>query len=809
MTKNPHLKLNIKKQADPVAAHKFNYGGGSDDEEDDKNYQPMADAFQRSLKGYEIARREREAQRNAELEVPAYIEYIEINFQDQFEIKKFNRAWYDDYGLEYVKFTNFNKTGLFAVIDQDKFQYFFSQIENFIEKEEKQDASIKFDNKIIFIDSFKLLTSSDIARFDKAGKIMLLDFFEFPLGTELEGQIFESLLEYLNERKISYDFNEDYKILEVHDLDDQTATEIVDNFDIIYSVTSALATRIGPDELNTPKRDYGFTVLDKEDLPIIGVLDTGISNATPLNSIIIDDNNFNLTTESPFEDSANHGTAVGAFAALGKKPYAVDFKGEIEADARLLSMKILSGNEGYISIFGVLELLRKAKRDYPEIKIFVLVTCFEQTKKLNEPHSTYAYELDKFSHENDCLLCICTGNNDAASNSDQNRDYNFNYFERENTFLSSPAESMNSLIVGAAGDNLKDGTFHGISSGREWPALYSRTSYINLKSALTSRGKKFVKDNKNLFRPDVIAAGGDYEQIPGFIVSDVNATLELLSANPAEGFYNQLGTSFATPLVANLGAKLQKDYPTLNAQTLKALIINGANKKQIKVSNEKLIPKAAGHGLVDDEMSLYSNENAITIILEDSIKEKELKVYPLNFPKGYINEDLGKKNRILKVTATLCFSFKPVKDIQGAYCPVQLAFSIFRNHSPEDIIKTENLEKGGIKSILKNRWSQNNRYKSKPIPASNTQKISFLIDKKNLEDEECTFKLAIHCLVNDQLIEADQYKNTEHPFSIVLTVEETLKQGKERNKLYDEMIAINELENISTLDIEAEGDLEV
>jgi hypothetical protein len=134
MTKNPHLKLNIKKQADPVAAHKFNYGGGSEDEEDDKNYQPMADAFQRSLKGYEIARREREAQRNAELEVPAYIEYIEINFQDQFEIKKFNRAWYDDYGLEYVKFTNFNKTGLFAVIDQDKFQYFFSQIENFIEK---------------------------------------------------------------------------------------------------------------------------------------------------------------------------------------------------------------------------------------------------------------------------------------------------------------------------------------------------------------------------------------------------------------------------------------------------------------------------------------------------------------------------------------------------------------------------------------------------------------------------------------------------------------------------------------------------
>lgn len=806
MTKKPHLALNIKRQADPIVTHKFNYGGGKNDEEEDKNYQPMADAFQRSLKGYQIARKEREAKRNDELEVPAYIEYIEINFQDQFEIKKYNRAWYDNYGLEYVKFTNFNKTGLFAVIDQDKFRYFFSQIESFIEREEKQDATIKFDNKITFIDEFKLLTTTDIARFDEAGKIMLVDFFQFPLGTEIEGQIFESLLEYLNEREISYDFNEDSKFLEVYDLNDQTALEIADNFDIIYNITSTLATRIGPDELNIPKREYGFTVTAKNDLPIIGILDTGISNATPLNSIIIDDKSFNLTTESPFEDSANHGTAVAALAALGKRPYEVDFRGEIEADARLLSIKILSENQGFISIFGVLDLLHKAKEAYPEMKIFVLVTCFKQAKKLNEPHSTYAYELDKFSHEHNCLLCICTGNNSAAANSDQNRDYNFNYFEEENTFLSNPAESMNNLIVGAAGDNLRSGTFHGISSGREWPALYSRSSHIDLKSALKSRTKKFLKDNKNLFRPDVIAAGGDYEQIPGFIVSDVNATLELLSANPAEGFYNQLGTSFATPLVANMAARLQREYPTLKAQTLKALIINGANKKQIKTSNEKLIPKAAGHGLIDDEMSLYSNENAITIILEDSIKEKELKVYPLNFPKGYINEDLGKKSGILKVTATLCFSFKPVKDIQGAYCPLQMAFSVFKNHPAEDILKTNDEIESKLKTTLS--WSQNNRYVSKPIPASNTQKISFLIDKKNLEDEDCRLKLAIHCQINDQLIEADHYKNTEHPFSIVVTVAENLKKGKERNKLYDEMVAINELVNISTLDVEVEGDLE-
>lgn len=809
MTKNPHLKLNIKKQADPIVSHEFNYGGGNSDEEEEKNYQPMAAAFQRSLKGYEIARQEREAQRNDELEVPAYIEYIEIHFQDQFEIKKYNKAWYDNYGLEYVKFTNFNKTGLFAVIDQEKFQYFFSQIESFIEREEKQDATIEFDNKITFIDEFKLLTTADIARFDEVGKIMLLDFFQFPLGTEMEGQIFESLLEYLNEREISYDFKGDSKILEVYDLDDQTAKEIADNFDIIYSITSALATRIGPGELNIPKREYGFTVTAMSDLPVVGILDTGISNATPLNSIIIDDKNFNLTTESPFEDSANHGTAVAALAALGKKPYEVDFKGEIEADARLLSIKILSENQGFISIFGVLDLLGKAKVAYPEIKIFVLVTCFEQAKKLNESHSTYAYELDKYSHENDCLILICTGNNNKAA--DIYKDYQIEYFESEESFLCTPADSMNNLVVGAAADNLMNAAFFGISKGREWPALYSRSSYVDIEKALKNVGKQFRKNNKNLFRPDVIAAGGDFENDKyGFIGQGEKATIDVLSSDPSESYRKRTGTSFSTPLVANLAARLQRNYPSLKSQTLKALVINGANNKLIKLENkeqEKLIPKSAGHGLIDDEMSLYSNENAITIILEDSIKKKELKVYPLNFPEVYKNKDLGKKQGILEVTATLCFSFEPVKDIHGAYCPLQMAFSVFKNQSSEDILKTDREIQSKLKSNLS--WSQNNRYKSKPIPASNTQKISFLIDKENLEKEDSKLKLAIHCLVNDQLIEDNKYKNSKHPFSIVVTIEESLKTGKERNKLYDEMVAINELENISILDIEAEGDLEV
>jgi hypothetical protein len=370
--------------------------------------------------------------------------------------------------------------------------------------------------------------------------------------------------------------------------------------------------------------------------------------------------------------------------------------------------------------------LREAKNKYPEIKIFVLVTGFSESKKLNEPSSIYAYELDKFSHENDCLVCICTTNNENAINF---QEYNIKYFGDEISFLCSPAESMNNIVVGAAADNFKDPIPERVAPFKEWPALYSRSSHIDIEKALKKKkAKKFVKHNPNLFRPDVIAPGGDYEYgKSGLFGQGEIASLDVLSSNPAEGFDKNVGTSYATPLVANLAARLQRNYPSLRAQTLKALIINGANNRLIRVTEneqKKLISKSTGHGLIDDEMSLYSNENALTIIIEDSIQNDELKVYPLKLPESYTKETLAKKQGILNVTATLCFSFEPVKDIHGAYCPLHMGFSIFKNHTAEQILQTANTEKGGVNSILKKSWSQINRYISQAIPACNSQNIS-------------------------------------------------------------------------------------
>lgn len=783
----------------------FNYGFGGDEEESkpEPNYAPMVERFRGSLVRLNTDLETRHEERNEALEVPAHFDFIRLRFQDQFNLKEYQR-WYINFGLVGVHFSEFNREGLFAVQDEELFATFLGQIENFIAKESGEDNEAEYPARIRFIRDFELLTTAGILRYEESTQLMFFQLIDFPGGSAESNAIYVRLREYLQENAYECSLVEESNVLEVYGASQERIEEIAKNFDIVLSVTSSLATVVRPSEVNTVERAYGFEISNsEEDLPIIGILDTGISNTTPLASILLEDERFNLTNSSPFVDNANdgfgHGTSVAALAALGRNPHTSNFEGDIQAHAKLLSMKILDANSGFLSIQEVLRLLYGAKQEYPEIKVFVLTTCFSSCKAVNEDFSPYAYKLDKFAHEHDCLIFICTANNNSASSE---WTYDLNYFSEETTNVCSPAESMNNLIVGAAADNLRDGTFEGISNGLEFPALYSRKSHFDLSNLFPPN-----KQNRNLFRPDVIESGGDYEQLGMFIGPGENASMEVLSANPAFGFYKDCGTSFSTPLVANIAVQIQKSYPSLRAQTIKALIINGASLDNIRFDEpiQSLLNKTAGHGFVNPSRSVQSTDNEITFVIEDKIKPGEMKIIPLNFPAYLTAGNLGKSLGLLNCTATLCFSFDPVLNNHLGYCPLQMAFSIFRNHSGAEILDAEKI----FKSKLKSSWSQNNRWKSKPIPASNTQKIKFSISEKDLKDEELTFKLAVHCLLNSQLLGDTKKYEVDHPFSIAITIEENLPEARKTGKLYAAMEAINELESIVEIEGEAEMDIEL
>lgn len=812
MAKKKHLKLVSSKQLEEIGKIKFKYGIPGKEEDDEventqPNYYKQAITLRVSLENFSIELEQKYKQRNDQIEIPANIDYIQINFVSQFVISKFSNAYYKIFGLEAVSFFNFSKSGLFAVIDRLLFQKYLAEIKNFIQFGLNLNPETKYDNYITYVNSFKLLTAKDIIRFklDEVGKVVYLLLIELPLDLKLQSTLIDSLISFLEFNKISYQYDQVINSIELRDVFYDQVKLITENFDIIQNATCSLSSIVRPSDFNVLKKEYGFTISNSdEDLPIIGIIDTGISMVTPLKSITIPDDSFSLEGNPLIDVSGNkregHGTSVAALAALGRFNHLNKFQGTVLADAKLLSIKLYESGSGYLSEPNLLNMLYKAKAKYPSMKIFVLTSCYNKFKAKNEQFSTYTYELDRFAHSTGSLIFICTANNNNAIN--ENTDYDLAYFNSVHTNLSTPADSLNNVTIGAAAENLNDSAFYGISSGREYPTLYSRKGHIDL-SVIFPRNKT----NKNYFKPDVIDCGGDLGFYnPSAIDYTDNSAMAVLSARPELGYILETGTSLAAPLTANLAAKILKEYPSLNAQTVKALIINGASLNNIQFPKQvsHLLSVTSGNGFVDIENSLFSSEDKATFILEDTISDTDLKIYPINFPKYLIEDDLGRKKGLLKITATLCFSFQPIQNNQLSYNPIHMAFSFFKNHNADEI----NAKNDDLNSKLRSNlsWSQNGRNVSKPIPFSNSQKINFTVDLNHLISEKQVLKLAIHCKVSNQIIGGlpGSYPK-EFPFSMAITIEENTvnKSGK----LYDELFAINNLEVLG--DIELDGSLEV
>lgn len=805
MANKSHLKFLSKQQISEVKNFKYNYGFDGkevDENQEPKNYEPLAKALRRNLIQFIREVRNKHRLKDPTLEIPFDIDYVKFTFQDQFIIKEYYNDYYADFGLEAITFYDFAKKGLFAVVDRDKFENFIVNLIRFIENILDDKQELKYSNYIKYISSFELLTARDILKVDleHIGDVVYLSLVNLQLEDALKQQLLTSLIGHLDRLGITYIYEEEMDRIELQGVTPDQVQKIVENFDIIESVTSSLFTTISPSEFNTVRRGFGFDIVNaEEDLPIVGIIDTGIAQQTALGPLIVNDTSFTLAG-SPFVDEAGrnrlgHGTAVAGLVALGRHNHRNDFENEVLADARLLSIKISDNGCGYISEIDLLDMLYAVKDKYPEIRLFTLTTCYKNAKVKNEAFSDYTYSLDKFAFETDSLIFISTGNNNHCIN--ENETYDLSYFHGDQTNLSTPADSLNNITVGAAADNLREGVFHGIATSREFPALYSRKGHIGLSVIYSS-----LKTNKNYFKPDVIDSGGDIGYYsPTTLDWTDEPALTLLSARAEFGVMKEVGTSFSAPLTANLAARIIKNYPSLSNESVKALIINGASTALISFEQDvsKLKNSVIGNGLVNDMKSLYSDENSATLILEDHIKSGDMRVYPIHFPKYLIVDDLGKKQGILKVTATLCFKFSPIKNNQLSYNPIHMAFTVFKNHSADDIMKPDNTLKSKLRSTLP--WSENGRYVSKPLPYSNTQKITFNVNVNDLISESNTFKLAIHAKTSEQIVGGlpENYP-TEFPFSIVLTIEETIKNNS--GKLYDEIQLVNHLEAIQELDIE-------
>lgn len=785
------------------------------EEEAAKNYTPMKDSFSSSLRTFFQLQTIRVSRRNLSLNIPLNIDYIVLRFFDYFESTVFESRYRNNFGLVPIRYEEFNTIGYFAIHDLTKFQSFTSDIETFINTEDPQ-ISNAFNPDIKYIQSFTFHSSDKIKLYTEPKEIVILDLFDsLELFNEYDN-IVNALTEYLEERELRFLIDKESNKIEIFGAGETTINEIIDNFDVIHSVNSSLAGIVRPSAFNLPIREFGFTITNaSDDLPLIGIIDTGIGGQTPLSSLIINDGNeFDITGTSPHIDNADHGTGVAALASLGKSLYP-DHLGSFKADAKLLSIKVLDAESGPVSQIAVERLIREANRKY-DIKLFVLTIAYEDPLSDNSNISPYAYSLDLLADELDILIFISVGNINGIINymydhSGTNLVPYPNNFTCPDYNLCSPSDSMNNLSCGSISDNIEEKVlnFNEIcySPDPSFPSSYSRKYNIGRYH----NSFKVTRISKHLVKPDCVYPGGDYEANTEYS----HMGLKVLSATTGEFYKKEVGTSYSAPLLANLAAKILKAYPALksNMQTVKALILNSATYPATgdlftNLNNIKLID-LIGKGVPNENYAVYSDDNLITIILEDSINPEEIKSYPIKIP-SYLN-NLDSQRSLLEVKATLCFKFQPISQNHLTYCPFHIAFGIFKDLPLERNI---NIETGEIESTgingnsvqnikFRESWSEDYYFKAKIL--SNCQKLEFIMTKKDLLNENNQFKIAIHSKFHKLLSQVQkEINNKTIPFSLVISLREKPIAGIISNRLYNEMLLVNELEAIGELEAEAD-----
>jgi hypothetical protein len=229
------------------------------------------------------------------------------------------------------------------------------------------------------------------------------------------------------------------------------------------------------------------------------------------------------------------------------------------------------------------------------------------------------------------------------------------------TSIEDPGQAWNALTVGAC-THLTD------VDGQTWPDAVPIAREGGLSPASTT---SMFWLNSWPIKPDVVAEGGNGTLNPSPQVSVGPESLRVLTISHRQHVspFSETGdTSAAAAEVGRICANLRARYPSYWEETIRALVVHGARftpqmRAQLPVrpskSHMKDLLRTFGFGKASLENSMYSSEQAPTLVIQDtlvpyrmengSVKLNELKLHALPWPEQVLRE-LGETEVELRVT---------------------------------------------------------------------------------------------------------------------------------------------------------------
>lgn len=419
--------------------------------------------------------------------------------------------------------------------------------------------------------------------------------------------------------------------------------DLVFNYPFVFEVSeieviSGLEGGIGEEP------DFELEVLPPEKgSPVVGVIDSGIMENHKYISAAIERANsksYIIGDDSTADhvQGGGHGTRVAGAVLY---PTGVsDIATPYRLPCFIRNIRVLDNERRLVDMFPA-ELMQTIIEQNGNCKIYNL--SINSSVPYRKKHmSTWAATIDSLIHEKDVLFIISAGNIpkvDIRLNLNNKLNYP-DYLQTPNCRLANPAQSSFALTVGSIN--------HEQFEDANWVSLGEAGDI----SAFSRIGTGIWGEIK----PDVVEFGGGLITSKNghhLVIENQHTAPELLRSTLHGGSAfskDRVGTSYATPKVANIVAQLQKLYPEENVNLLRAFVVQGARLPK----NHFLNPTTEsiqyfGYGLPSIERVTKNTEQRITFYNTGTISVDDGHIYSLTIPDELRNQ-ADEYNILIEVT---------------------------------------------------------------------------------------------------------------------------------------------------------------
>ncbi|MCR9222487.1 MAG: S8 family peptidase [Hyphomonas sp.] len=437
--------------------------------------------------------------------------------------------------------------------------------------------------------------------------------------------------------------------------------------------------------------------LSNVDAGYVTLMDTGVSRAHPLVQPLLAAADRHAANFSwGVEDIRGHGTQMAGLALYGDLTPILQQGGPVAVRNKLESVKLLPDagvNPHHLLGAVTRDGVDVVEQAHPRRRTFTLATTTGEDTPHDGAPTSWSSEIDQLSagvsgqRSVKRLVLVSAGNTDNFSFGADNY---LSICDHENNEIESPAQAWNAIAVGAYTEKTQ------LPDGEQAAAVapFGDLSPASRTASWTSTWP---------LKPDIVLEGGNWA-LSASPPPMRHGWLSLLTTHhnyPARSFAFSHDTSAATALAANSITELWSDYPELWPETIRALYVSSARWNQQMKSHLPTVPqkgdyatlfKRYGYGIPDLNRARRSASNALTLIVEDSIKpyglsektggdvHNEMKLFTLPWPVEELRR-LGNAQVTLRIALSSFIAPNPSEASRGSkyrYASHNLRFKLNR-----------------------------------------------------------------------------------------------------------------------------------